>query len=229
MANDHYRYLNFVTSVFVTCLIVANIIAVKRIGIAWFMVPAGVIIFPVSYIIADVLTEVYGFERARRAIWIGFGCNAVAVVAIMVAGRLPSHPSWEGQAAYLEILGFAPRLLVASFVAYLAGEFLNAVVLAKMKVATQGKWLWVRTIASTMVGQGVDSLLFISLAFVGVMGIRDIAITVVSQWAIKTIYEAIATPATYWVVRVLKRRERIDAYDTATNFNPFRVRSSDER
>lgn len=208
-----------VTGLFVASLIAANIISVKLIAIGDWFVPAGVVIFPLSYILGDVLTEVYGFRSARRVIWLGFLCNLVVVIAIWVAGVWPAAPFWGGQEAWDQILGFAPRLLVASFVAYLIGEFANSMVLARMKVATEGRWLWSRTIGSTIIGQGLDSLVFITLAFAGTPFFSIIAI--ITQWLIKVAYEVIATPLTYLVVGYLKRAEGIDVYDRDTRLNPI--------
>jgi hypothetical protein len=234
-----YRFLPFVTSIFVTCLIVSNIIAVK-IGsfgslplIGPLFLPVAVIVFPISYIFGDVLTEVYGYARARQVIWIGFGCNLLAVAAIWAGGLLPGAPFWNAgvyesphaaQAAYEAILGFTPRLLAASFTAYLAGEFLNSYVLAKLKVATAGKWLWLRTISSTLVGQLADSGLFIAIAFAGVVPVTALGRLIVTQWLFKCAYEAAATPLTYVVVGFLKRWEKEDHYDRDTNFNPLAIR-----
>jgi uncharacterized integral membrane protein (TIGR00697 family) len=199
----------------------ANIIAVRLIQLTPLIVPAGVVIFPLSYILGDILTEVYGFRYARRAIWLGFIGNLAAVVAIYVAGLLPAPVFWDGQAAYQTILGFTPRLLLASFVAYLIGEFANSTILAKMKVWTQGRHLWARTISSTLVGQGLDSLVFILIAFGGSMAMPALATAIFSQWLIKSAYEALATPLTYLVVNKLKRVEEVDVYDTNTRMNPF--------
>jgi uncharacterized integral membrane protein (TIGR00697 family) len=152
------QWFVIVVAIFVTCLITANITAVKLIDVLGVVLPAGVIIFPISYIAGDVLTEVYGFRQARRVIWLGFFCNLIAVLAIWLGGLLPAAAFWDGQGAYERILGYTPRLLTASFLAYLVGEFVNSIVLAKMKVATNGRWLWSRTIGSTLVGQGLDSL-----------------------------------------------------------------------
>ena len=149
---------------------------------------------------------------ARRAIWVGFAANLVAVVAIYLAGLLPAPVFWQDQAAYETILGFTPRLLLASFVAYLIGEFANSTILAKMKVWTQGRYLWTRTIGSTIVGEGLDSLVFISIAFSGLMAPPDLAIAIVSQWLFKTLYEVVATPLTYAVVNALKRSEGVDTF-----------------
>jgi hypothetical protein len=228
----HSHWFVLVVAVFITSLITANIMAVKLISLpvpAWagrpwqagVVLPAAIIIFPVSYIAGDVLTEVYGYRQARRVIWLGFGCNLLAVAAISVGQRLPAAPFWEAQAAYERILGYTPRLLAASFAAYLVGEFANSMILAKMKVATQGRWLWSRTIGSTLVGQGLDSLVFISLAFGGTMAVSLVATTVISQWLAKAVYEVLATPLTYAVVNFLKRVEGLDVYDRDTRFNPL--------
>lgn len=212
-----------IVAVFVTCLITANVIAVKLIDLFGWIVPAGVLIFPLSYVTGDVLTEVYGYRQARRVIWLGFICNAVVVVAVWLGQILPPAGFWDGQAAYERILGYTPRLLVASFAAYLVGEFTNSFVLAKMKVATRGRWLWMRTIGSTLVGQGLDSIVFIVLAFAGSMPGMALAAAVVTQWLVKTTYEVAATPLTYAVVGYLKRREGVDVYDHETSFNPLSI------
>jgi hypothetical protein len=209
---------------FVTCLITANITAVKLVAVFGLIMPAGIIIFPISYICGDVLTEVYGYHQARRVIWLGFLCNLLAVLAIWVGQILPAAPFWDGQAAYRRILGYTPRLLAASFLAYLVGEFANAMVLAKLKIATRGRWLWTRTIASTLVGQGLDSLVFITLAFLGTIPLAGMASTIVTQWLVKTAYEAAVTPLTYGVVGFLKRQEGMDVYDYTTRFNPLLIR-----
>ena len=217
-----YRWYPAVVALFVTCLITANIIAVKPVQVGGLIFPAAVVIFPLAYIFGDILTEVYGYTRARQTIWIGFGCNLVAVAAIWLAGRLPAAGFWPDQAAYEAILGFTPRLLVASFIAYLIGEFLNSFVLAKLKVRTAGRHLWLRTISSTLVGELADSIVFISVAFLGVWPGDQMLTAVVTQWMIKVTYEIIATPLTYGVVGWLKRAEGVDVYDRATDFTPFK-------
>jgi uncharacterized integral membrane protein (TIGR00697 family) len=188
-----------------------------------FILPAAILIFPLSYIIGDVLTEVYGYGQARRVIWLGFFCNLVTVLAIVAGQALPVASFWDGQEAYERILGYTPRLLLASFLAYLAGEFANSFVLAKMKIATGGRWLWMRTIGSTLVGQGLDSLVFITLAFVGTIPASALVLTIVTQWLAKSIYEAAVTPLTYVVVKFLKRKEGLDVYDHDTRFSPFSI------
>ena len=214
-----------IVALFITCLITANIIAVKLISLYGFILPAAILIFPLSYIIGDVLTEVYGYRQARRVIWLGFFCNFITVVAIWIGQMLPSASFWDGQASYERILGYAPRLLFASFLAYLVGEFSNAFVLAKIKIATKGRWLWLRTIGSTLIGQGLDSAIFIVLAFVGTIPLNALFSAVVIQWLAKSLYEAVVTPLTYVVVAFLKRKEGLDVYDHDTKFNPLSWRS----
>jgi len=218
--NVSYR-LVVIAAIFVTCLITANTIAVKVISLGPFILPAAIIIFPLSYIFGDILTEVYGYRWARRIIWLGFLCNLIFVIFAWVGQILPPAPFWEGQGAYESILGYTPRLLAASFVGYLVGEFANSFVLAKMKILTQGRWLWSRTIGSTIVGQGLDSLVFIIIAFAGTPSFM--LIMILYHWLAKTVIEAIATPFTYAVVNFLKKKEAIDTYDYQTNFNPFAI------
>jgi hypothetical protein len=212
-----------VAALFVTCLITANIIIAKQISIGGIILPAAIVIFPISYIIGDILTEVYGYQQARRVIWLGFLCNLIAVLAIWIGKILPPAPVFEAQAAYERILGSTPRFLLASFVAYLAGEFTNSFVLAKMKILTKGRWLWTRTIGSTLVGQGVDTLIVLTIAFAGVLQFPVLGIMILSHWLVKSAYEVIATPLTYVVVGYLKRKEGIDVYDYEVDFNPLRA------
>jgi len=206
---------------FVTCLIVSNITAVKLINVGDFILPGAIIIFPITYIIGDVLTEVYGYAKARRVIWMGFLANIFAVATFAVVGVLPAAGFWGGQEAYDTILGATPRILSASLVAYLIGEFANAYVLSRLKVATEGRFLWVRTIGSTVVGQSLDSAIFIVIAFSGILPTPVLITTIVVQAVAKTAYEALATPLTYLVVGWLKRAEGIDTYDRDVRFNPF--------
>ncbi|MEE9216472.1 MAG: queuosine precursor transporter [Anaerolineales bacterium] len=231
------RWYPAVIALLATSLVVSNIIAVRLITLRLFdaielTLPAAIVLFPVAYIVGDVITEVYGYPAARRGIWIAFGCNLLAVIAIWLAGVLPSASFWtagvyenpqQADQAYRAILGFTPRLLVASFLAYLVGEFLNSFVLAKMKVRTEGRYLWMRTIGSTIVGQGADSLIFITAAFYGILPTSALMTAVVSQWLVKSAYEALATPLTYWVVNALKRSEGMDAFDRNTDFRPVQL------
>lgn len=210
-----------VVAIFITSLLTANIIAVKLIDVFGFVLPAAIIIFPISYIVGDVLTEVYGYSWARRVIWLGFLCNLYMVLAIWVGQILPAVGFWEGQLSYEQILGYTPRLLLASFAGYLVGEFSNSYILARMKIATKGRWLWTRTIGSTLIGQGLDSIVFITIAFLGTIPTGDILTTIIAQWLFKSAYEALATPITYLVINKLKQVENIDTYDYETEFNPL--------
>ncbi len=229
----HYRFFPALTGLFVTCLVVSNIIAIKPVAIGPFFLPAAIIIFPVSYILGDILTEVYGYRRARQVIWIGFACNALSVAAIYLSILMQPASFWtfahfsspeKSQEAYAAVFGFIPRLLIASFVAYLAGEFLNAFVMAKIKVVMQGRHLWVRTISSTLLGQIADSTIFITLAFYGILPSTVLCNMIMTQWLTKSLYEAILTPVTYLAVGYIKKAEREDFYDSNTNFNPFTVK-----
>ncbi len=226
------RYYDFVMAAFVSILLLSNVIgAGKRavvdlplIGLWPF--GAGILFFPVSYVIGDVLTEVYGYARARRCIWAGFA--AVLFMAFMswVVVALPPAPDWGGQAAYESVFGQVPRIVLASVAAFWAGEFANSFVLARMKILTRGKHLWSRTIGSTIVAQGIDSLIFYPLAFYGAPDwpVRALAMVMLSQFVLKVSWEVLLTPVTYAVVGFLKHREGIDVYDAGTDFTPFRAR-----
>jgi uncharacterized integral membrane protein (TIGR00697 family) len=201
-----------VAAVFVTALVVSNIIAVKLVEVSGRVFPAGLVIFPLSYVLGDVLTEVYGIKSARRVIWLGFACNLLALGAIQAAIHLPSADFWqENQAAYEQVLGTTWRLFLASLAAYIVGELANAYVLAYMKGATGGRWLWSRTIGSTIVGEGLDSAIFITIAFAGTGA--SLLNPIVTTWLIKVGWETLATPLTYAVVGYLKRTEGVDVYD----------------
>lgn len=217
-----WRFLTC-AALFVTCLLTANTIATKLVTVGGIVLTAGVVIFPLSYVLGDVLTEVWGYAASRRVIWLGFACNALMVGAVWLGGEIPAAPFWKGQAAYDEILGQTPRILAASFAGYLAGEFANSFVLAKLKIATKGRWLWTRTIGSTLVGQALDTAIFVTLAFAGTVPGAVLAGIVAGQWAVKVAYEAAATPLTYAAVAWLKASERVDAYDYDTDFNPMRL------
>jgi len=224
-----------VAALFITVLLTSNIIAVKLIHIATLpfdflggnliFLPAAMIVFPISYIIGDVLTEVYGFRVARGVIWLGFGCNALMALLFWVAGMIPAEVFWADQEAYDTILGQVRWVLLGSFAAYLVGEFSNSMILAWLKNVTQGRLLWVRTISSTVVGQGLDSFVFIFIAFgIGFgMGAEDLLRIALIQWWAKIAYEALATPLTYAVVTYLKRKEQLDVYDPPRSLNPLMV------
>jgi hypothetical protein len=216
----HSSAFVWVVAGFITSLLIANIIAVKLFVIGSCIMPAGVIIFPLSFILGDVLTEVYGYRCARQVIWLGFICNLLAALTIALAQALPPAGFWDGQAAFERILGFTPRLLLASFLAYLVGELTNAYVMARMKLLTRGRWLWTRTLGSTLVGQGLDSGIFITVAFVGVLPQEALLAAILAQWLAKSLYEAAATPLTYWVVNALKRHEGLETVAPRTKTLP---------
>lgn len=214
----HSTRLLYIAALFVTCLITANTIAVKLIAIGPFTLPAAVLVFPVSYIFGDILTEVYGFRWARRVIWLGFCCNIIFVLFVWIGGIIPAADSWKDQAAYNAILGLAPRVLLASFCGYLAGEFANSIVLSRLKVITHGRLLWLRTISSTIVGEGLDTAIFISIAFAGP---NFIPLMILYHWLFKVLIEIAATPLTYLSVNYLKKKESMDIFDEKVNLNPF--------
>jgi uncharacterized integral membrane protein (TIGR00697 family) len=216
------RFL-IIAVLFVTCLIVSNITAVKLIDVMGYIIPGAIVIFPISYIIGDVLTEVYGFAKARTVIWLGFGANLFAVATFMLVGVLPAAGFWEGSDAYAAILGATPRILAASFAAYLIGEFANSYILARLKVAMEGRHLWVRTIGSSVVGQTLDSGVFITIAFYGIFPNSVLLSLIATQIVFKLGYEILATPVTYAVVNWLKKSEGLDHFDRTTVFNPFAV------
>ena len=228
----HFRYFDLVMAAFVTILLLSNLIGASKpsyltlpSGETW-PFGAGVLFFPVSYIIGDVLTEVYGYARARRVIWTGFAALAFMAFMSWAVVSLPAAEGWDGQPAYEKVFGNTWRIVAASMIAFWAGEFANSFVLARMKLLTGGRHLWMRTIGSTVVGEGIDSLIFYPLAFLGAPGwTPELVIrVVVTQWLLKVTWEVVLTPVTYQVVGFLKRREGIDVFDRATNFTPFRAR-----
>ena len=223
------RYFDFVMAAFVTILLLSNVLGAGKVavielpGIGTWPFGAGILFFPISYVIGDVLTEVYGYARARRCIWAGFAALLFMAFMAAVVVALPPSPDWQGQAAYEAVYGQVPRIVLASIVAFWAGEFANSYVLARMKLWTKGRHLWTRTIGSTAVGQGIDSLIFYPLAFYGVWDNGTLLIVLLTQFALKVAWEALLTPVTYAVVGWLKRREGIDVYDSKTDFSPFRT------
>ncbi|MEA3004566.1 MAG: queuosine precursor transporter [Sphingomonadales bacterium] len=230
LAGVHFRYFDFVMAAFVTILLLSNVIGAGKVavvdlpGLGPQKFGAGILFFPVSYVIGDVLTEVYGYARARRCIWAGFAALLFMALMSMVVVALPPSPSWHGQEAYQQVFGQVPRIVLASICAFWAGEFVNSFVLARMKILTRGRHLWTRTIGSTVLGQAVDSLIFYPLAFYGIWDNGDLVAVLLAQWALKVGWEVLLTPATYAVVGFLKRREGIDVYDTGTDFTPFRAK-----
>lgn len=232
-ARRNYRYYEFVLVAFVTVLVCSNLIGPAKIaqidlplvGVLTF--GAGVLFFPISYVFGDILTEVYGYARARRVIWCGFGALAFASFMATVVVALPPAPFWQHQGAYEVAFGSTWRIVGASMIAYFCGEFVNSFVLAKMKIATRGRWLWSRTIGSTLAGEAVDSALFYPLAFYGSGIIPDdkLPIVMLAQFVFKVAVEVAFTPITYKIVGVLKRAEQEDYYDRDTNFTPFTLKA----
>ncbi|MDD6284838.1 MAG: queuosine precursor transporter [Firmicutes bacterium] len=201
------------TAVYVTCLLLSNLIAGKICSFFGISLPAAVILFPVTYILGDVLTEVYGYKKAKSVIWLGFGCSLFAVIIYMITIALPGASFFENQSAFAAVLGTTPRVALASFVGYLAGELINSMVLSRLKVMTKGKLLWVRTIASTVIGEFIDSFIFISISFFGTMSNSALFKMILFQYLFKTVYEIVFTPVTYAVVRWIKNKESVDTYD----------------
>jgi uncharacterized integral membrane protein (TIGR00697 family) len=219
-----YNYFYFIVGVFVAVLIVSNTASTKILDLGPFTFDGGTILFPLAYIFGDILTEVYGYRNSRKVIWTGFACLFLATLVYYIVGILPPAKDWAGQDAYMQILGIVPRIAVASLIAYFAGEFSNSYILAKMKLWTKGRWLWMRTIGSTLAGEFVDCLLFITIAFLGVLPNSLLIAILISNYVFKVAVEVVFTPVTYLVVGWLKRKEHEDYYDYHTNFNPFAVK-----
>lgn len=231
VADAPMRYYDLVMAAFVAVLLLSNVLGAGKVatvtlpGIGPWPFGAGILFFPLGYVIGDVLTEVYGYARARRVIWVGFAAVVFMAAMAWVVVALPPAPSWTNQAAYEAVFGQVPRIVAASVVAFWAGEFVNAYVMARMKLWTRGRHLWTRTIGSTVVGQGVDSLLFYPLAFLGATGWTPQLVVEVlfTQWALKVAWEVLLTPVTYAVIGRLKRAEGVDIFDEDTDFSPFRA------
>jgi hypothetical protein len=221
-----YRYYDLILGAFITVYLCSNLIGpAKAVSMEGFTFGAGVLFFPISYIFGDVLTEVYGYARARKVIWCGFGAMIFASVMATVVVKLPPAPGWPFQEAYEEIFGQTPRIVLASLCAFFAGEFVNSYSLAKMKIWTAGRWLWTRTVGSTILGEGVDSMIFYPLAFYGVWDNALIVKVLMTNYVLKVLVEIAMTPVTYKVVGFLKRREAEDYFDRGTNFTPFSLKT----
>ncbi|MGE5528515.1 MAG: queuosine precursor transporter [Patescibacteria group bacterium] len=234
-----YKYFDLIVGLFVAVLVISNIASVKIVliriplGLLRPILPlpptaaltfdGGTLLFPISYIFGDILTEVYGFAHSRRAIWTGFAGLALLSLTLWIVGILPAAPGWTGQEAYKATLMFAPRVAGASMLAYFAGGFANSTILSRLKIATRGRWLWTRTIGSTLVGELVDSVVFVAAAFAGAMSSSLLFSIMLSNYVFKTAYEIAATPATYAVTGWLKRAEQEDKYDYGEKYNPFRL------
>lgn len=221
-ARRHFRYFDYVMAAFVAILLLSNLIgAAKLATLGGFTFGAGILFFPVSYVIGDVLTEVYGYANARRCVWMGFFALIFMAFMSFVVVAMPPAAGWEGQAAYESVFGSTWRIVLASVTAFWAGEFVNSFVLAKMKILTGGKHLWTRTIGSTVFGQFADSLIFYPIAFFGIWTNEQVLTVMVTNWGLKVLWEAVLTPVTYIVVGWLKQREGADVFDTGTDFSPF--------
>ena len=227
-ADTRFRYFDLILGLFAVVLIISNVASTKaatvNLGIWKPAFDGGTILFPLTYIFGDLLTEVYGYARSRRVIWFGLGMNALATLVFALVAALPESADSPTRGAFGTVFAFAPRILLASTVAFFVGEFLNSYVLARLKILTRGRYLWTRTIGSTLVGQGADTLVFSLIAFAGVLPGGVLWGLILFNYIYKVALEVLLTPATYTVVRFLKRAEGVDVYDTATDFNPFRLR-----
>jgi len=224
-APKEFKHLTTIAVVFVSVLLISNVASSKILSLGFFDFDGGTILFPLSYIFGDILTEVYGYKRTRRIIWLGF-CMALLMGAVfMIVGALPASVGWDGQDAYMAILGWTPRIVVASVVAYAFGEFSNSYILAKVKIWMNGRHLWIRTIGSTIIGEGVDTLIFVLIAFYGAAWATPsmLLAIIVSNYIFKVGVEVLFTPVTYLVVGFLKKSEGVDVYDRGTKFNPFKL------
>lgn len=216
-----FKYLDALTTAFVVILLVSNLIAQKICQIGPFAVSGALLLFPITYIFGDIFTEVYGFAASRRAIWLGFFGTALLYVMGSIIVALPAAPGWRNQQAFAIVFGFIPRILAASLTAFWVGEFANSYTMARLKLVTNGRMLWTRTIGSTVVGQAVDTILVVTLTFVGTVPISTLAKTILASYSLKVGYEVLATPLTYLVINALKAAEHSDAFDRHENFNPF--------
>lgn len=217
------KYFLFIGIAFVAVLMISSTVAPKLLQIGPFVFAGGVVLFPLSYIFGDVLTEVYGYRASRKIIWSGFGAIIFMSIVYWLVGLMPAAPFWEGQAAYEAIFGMVPRLTLAGIIAFFAGEFANSYIISKMKIWSRGKNLWMRTIGSTIVGEGADCLLFFTIGFYGTIPLAGLWVLLWSSYLFKVLYEVVLTPATYAVVNKLKKVEGLDVYDQGIDYNPFRL------
>jgi queuosine precursor transporter len=218
-----YRFFHVVAMIFVASLLISNTIAIKIISVGGFVLPAGIIVFPISYIFSDVMVELYGFNKTRSVIWWGFICLAGMSLLYYIAASLPPAPFWQHQQSFVQFFGFVPRIALSSFIAYLVGEFLNSIIMSRLKVRTEGRYFGLRAVLSTIVGQGADSLVFNFTAFTGVFPIKDVAFIALSGFILKSLYEVLVLPLTYFIVGWLKKVEGIDTYDRDISYNPFKI------
>ncbi len=221
-ARRHFRYFEYMMAAFVAILLLSNLIGASKLAsVNGYTFGAGIMFFPISYVLGDVLTEVYGYANARRCVWAGFAALLFMAFMSWVVVALPPAAGWDGQAAYVSVFGSTWRIVLASVLAFWAGEFVNSFVLAKMKILTGGKQLWARTIGSTVFGQAVDSAIFYPVAFLGTWSNTQVLTVMVTNWGLKVLWEALLTPVTYAVVGWLKAREGVEVFDTGTDFSPF--------
>jgi uncharacterized integral membrane protein (TIGR00697 family) len=223
MNKTEYRYFDVLVALFVAVLLISNIASTKILTIWMFTFDGGTLLFPLSYIFGDILTEVYGFRRSRRVIWLGFFSALIMSLVLFVVQILPPAGDWTNQKAYEAVLGFVPRIVAASLLAYFAGEFTNSMILSRLKILTKGRYLWTRTIGSTLIGEGFDTIIFCMVAFFGVLPASVFKAVLISNYIFKCAVEIIFTPLTYLIVRTLKRKENTDVYDYGVNYNPFQV------
>ena len=221
MNSERYRYYDLLVHTFVVILLISNLVGQKITAVGPFRFSGAMLFFPITYIFGDIFTEVYGYGASRRAIWIGFFASALLAVMGVVTVMLPAASGWDGQPAFAKVFNFVPRIIASSLVAFWCGEFANSYVMAKMKLVTNGRYLWTRTVGSTVAGQAVDTFVVTVLTFGGSISVGLIANLILSGYLAKVLYEIAATPATYWIVNSLKRREGVDVFDKGTDFNPF--------
>jgi uncharacterized integral membrane protein (TIGR00697 family) len=219
----NFKYLDIITGLFVAILLISDISDTKAITVGFLSFGGGTFLFPIAYIFGDILTEVYGFKRARRVVWIGFTCEALMAIMFSLVSLAPASPDYPYQKDFMHILGLTPRIAIASLTAYFFGEFINSVTLAKMKIFTKGRFLWTRTVGSTVVAELVDTSIFMFIGFFGVFPLSLIFSIIISGYFLKVITEIVFTPVTYWVVNFLKRKEHEDYYDRKTRFTPFEI------
>jgi len=218
-----FKYFDLLLALFVLVLLVSNVVSAKILKLGPFTFDGGTILFPLAYILGDVFTEVYGYKKMRRVIWLGFLANILMAAIFIIVSKLPAAEGWNNQKAYEAILGWVPGIVIASIIAYWVGEFVNSFILAKMKIFTKGRFLWMRTIGSTLVAEFLDSLIFCVIAFLGKVPSALLFKIIISNYIFKVLIEILFTPITYWVANFLKKKEKIDTFDFQTNFSPFKI------
>jgi uncharacterized integral membrane protein (TIGR00697 family) len=223
MNHSSLRYFDVLVALFVAVLLISNIASTKILTLWKFTFDGGTILFPLSYIFGDILTEVYGFKRSRRVIWLGFFSALLMSLVLFVVQKLPAAADWPNQQAFETLLGFVPRIVLASLVAYFMGEFSNSITLSVLKIRTKGKFLWVRTIFSTVIGEGIDTIIFCMIAFYGTVPGNVLWAIIISNYIFKCAVEILLTPVTYKIVKFLKKKEEADIYDYGVNYNPFQI------